>query len=232
MTTNHLVITDVGFWSNPAHASSVVKVLAMAGQATPPGRSIKRMLLLRYAVHLIWIGGICGRRARADWAKAIPTRKGSSQAIVGATGVRATAWGEGIGRVNWGPSAAGGLFPQLPGIIHNPWSGRQKRRWGHSKQRSGRTLQPAGEPRTPGPVVKARSLRCRLDASPTTEITPRNETDTVAAYKRTAPGARRWPRREAGLKPYWGKPAVRNFRGGGRNETHGLMAFCHDAPKG
>jgi hypothetical protein len=36
----------------------------------------------------------------------------------------------------------------------------------------------------------------------------------------------------SGLKPYWGKPAVRNFREGGRNVVHGLMPICHEAPKG
>src|SRR6185437_11707840 len=35
-----------------------------------------------------------------------------------------------------------------------------------------------------------------------------------------------------GLKPYWGKPAVRNFRGGRGNVMHGLMPICHAAPKG
>jgi hypothetical protein len=42
------------------------------------------------------------------------------------------------------------------------------------------------------------------------------EISTVAAYKR------REPRRSlltARLKPYWGKPTVRNFRGGGGNES-------------
>jgi hypothetical protein len=43
---------------------------------------------------------------------------------------------------------------------------------------------------------------------------------------------RSWPRREAGLKPYWGKPTVRNFRGGGGDEVQGLTAVCHDARKG
>ena len=37
---------------------------------------------------------------------------------------------------------------------------------------------------------------------------------------------------EACLKPYWGKPAVRNFRGGRGNEMDGLMTICHDARKG
>ena len=37
---------------------------------------------------------------------------------------------------------------------------------------------------------------------------------------------------QAGLKPYWVKPTVRNFRGGGGNEVHGLVTICHDARKG
>jgi len=35
-----------------------------------------------------------------------------------------------------------------------------------------------------------------------------------------------------GLKPYWGKPAVRNFRGGGGNVVQGLVTFCHAVRKG
>src|SRR5438093_471243 len=99
--------------------SSVVKVLAGAGQATPPGRSIKRMLQLRYASHLVRSRGNCGCRAAPNTAKAIPLRKASSYALTGTTGVRATAWGERTGRVNWGPSAAGGSVPQPDGISHN-----------------------------------------------------------------------------------------------------------------
>jgi len=44
-------------WGDPAHASSVVKALAEAGRANSPGRSIKRMLQLRYTAYLIRIGG-------------------------------------------------------------------------------------------------------------------------------------------------------------------------------
>src|SRR5437867_2557195 len=107
MTINHPVITDVGLRGDPAHASSVVKVLAGAGQATPPGRSIKRSLQLRYTTHVIRNRGICGCRAGTDMAKAVPATKKSSQAVVGTTGVRTTAWGEWTDRVNWGPSVAG-----------------------------------------------------------------------------------------------------------------------------
>jgi len=51
----------------------------------------------------------------------------------------------------------------------------------------------------------------------------------VAAYKHL--GAK-VAAAQAGLKPYWGKPTVRNFRGGGGNDVHGLVTICHDARKG
>src|SRR6266852_4117886 len=232
MTMNHPVIADLGFRGDPAQESSVVKVLAGAGQATPPGRSIKRMLQLRYATHLVRSRGRCGRRAAANSAKAIPVRKTSWYALTGTTGVRATAWGERTGRVNWGPSAAGGLVPQPDGIIHKPLGGRQRRRCGHSKRGACRTEQPAGEPRATGPAVVVRSSRCRLVARLTTDRPQRNEIPTVTAYKQAPTRPRRWPWRQAGLKPYWGKPTVRNFRGGGGNEVDGLMTVCHDARKG
>src|SRR6266568_7794727 len=113
MTMNHPVIADLGFRGDPAQESSVVKVLAGAGQATPPGRSIKRMLQLRYATHLVRSRGRCGCRAGANSAKAIPVRKASSNALSGTTGVRATAWGERIGRVNWGPLRLADWFRSL-----------------------------------------------------------------------------------------------------------------------
>jgi hypothetical protein len=229
---NHPVITDLRCWGDPAQASSVVKVLAEAGRATPPGRSIKRRLQLRYATHPVRIGGTCGCRTRAKRVKAEPAMKTSSCAVAGTTGVRATAWGERTGRVNWGPSAAGGSVPQPDGIIHNPLGGRQRRRCGHSKQRSVRTIQPAGEPRATGPAVVVRSSRCRLVERPTTGKTPGNEIPTATAYKLARQRQRRWPWPQAGLKPYWGKPTVRNFRGGGGNEVDGLMTVCHDARKG
>jgi len=229
---NHLVIIDVGFRGDPAHASSVVIVLAGAGQATAPGRSIKQKLPLRYATHRVRIGGNCGCRARAKMAKAIPATKTSSSAVVGTTGVRATAWSGRTGRVNWGPSAVGELDSQLGGIRHKPLGSRQRRRCGHSKRRACRTEQPAGEPRATGLAVVVRSSRCRLGASPTTEPTLGNEIPTGTAYKPARTRWRRWPWPQASLKPYWGKPAVRNFRGGRGNEVEGLMAICHDARKG
>ena len=67
------------------------------------------------------------------------------------------------------------------------------------------------------------------DASPITEPTRADEISTVAAYKLRV---QRRSRLTACLEPYWGKPAVRNLRGGGGNEVNGLMTICHDARKG
>src|SRR5438093_3972805 len=222
MTMNQPVIADLGTWGDPVQESSVVKALAGAGQAAPPGSSIKRMLQLRYASHLIRSRGDCGCRAAPNTAKAIPVRKASSYALTGTTGVRATAWGEGTGRVNWGPSAADGPVPQPDGISHNPLGGRQRRRCGHSKRRADRIIQPGGEPRATGLAVVVRGCWCRLVVRPITDKMLATEIPTVAAYKQAPIRLRRWPQRQASLKPYWGKPTVRNFRGGG-NEVDGLM---------
>lgn len=216
MTMSHPVITDVNIRGDPVHESSVVKVPVGAGRATPPGRSIKRTLQLRYA-------DLAGSEARGKVVaesmqrgrRLISARKTLSQALARTTGVRATARGERTGRVNWGPSLAGGPVPQPDGIIHKPLGGRQRRRCGYSKRRASRTIQPAGEPRATGPVVAVRSSRCRLVERPTTDKTLGNEIPTVTAYKRALTRPRRWPWRQAGLKPYWGKPTVRNFREGG-----------------
>src|SRR5258708_25770766 len=233
MTIGHLVITDVDERGDPIHASSVVKVLAGAGHATPTGRSVKRTSqTLRHTTHAIrktWKDVIA--EPLRTWRRPKSGRKISSRALSGITGVQAAARGEGIGRINWGPSAAGELVSQPDGIMHKPEGGRQRRRWGRRKQRSGGTTQPAREPRATGLAVRVRSLRCRVVARPITDPTLWTEIRRRTAYKPAWRRWRRWPWRQAGLKPYWGKPAVRNFRGGGRNEVQGLMAICHDARK-
>jgi hypothetical protein len=117
------------------------------------------------------------------WRRPMSGRKKSSKALSGVTGVQAAAHGEGIGRVNWGPSAASELDSQPGGIMHKPEGGRQRRRCGHSKQRAGRTTRPAGEPRATGPVVQVRSLRCRMVERPITDLTSRTEIRTVTASK-------------------------------------------------
>lgn len=194
MTISHPVITDVGFRGDPAHASSVVKVLAGAGQATPPGRSIKRSLQLRYTAHAIRNRGVCGCRADTDMAKAAPAAKQSSRAVAGTTGVQATAWGKRTGRVNWGPSAAGGVDPQPDGIIHKPSDGRQRRGCGHSKRRSCGTAQPAGEPRATGRGTLSQRPGVPLGRkSDYGTKTHSEEIETVVAYKRVLQVSKRGP---------------------------------------
>ena len=175
-----------------------------------PGRSMKRTLQPRYATHLVRSRGVSGRRAGANSAKTEPAMKTSLNAIAGTTGVRVTAWGERTGRVNWGPSAAGGLVLQPDGIIHNPLGGRQRRRCGHSKRRACRTEQPVGEPRATG----------RVD-----EVEPASDAGRKPDYgiKRARRRPKLWQlislRRQrrslltTRLKPYWGKPTVRNLEG-------------------
>jgi len=165
-------------------------------------------------------------------AKAAPAAKESSRAVAGTSGVGATAWGGRTGGVNWGPSAAGGLISQPGGINHKPPGGRQRRGGGHSKRRAGRTIPPTGEPRATGLVVGVRSRRCRLVASPTTDKATGTEIPTGTSSKRMRTHPRRWPLRQAGLKPYWGKPALRNFSGARGNEVDGLVTICHKARKG
>src|SRR5208337_2869718 len=61
----------------------------------------------------------------------------------------------------------------------------------------------------------------------------RRTSRSLAAYK--SPGVCPTAKVAAGqfgLKPYWGKPAVRNFRGGRGNGMQNLMAICHAARKG
>ena len=218
MTNNHPVIIDVSQRGDPAHESSIVKARTGAGQATYQAVASSECRSLVTWPHLIRIDGNCSVRANMKVAKTEPPTKNSSFAVGGATGVRTTAWEERVGRVNWGPSGVCGLDSQPDGIRHKPLGGRQRRRCGRSKQRSSRTIQPAGEPRTTGPAGGISSLRCRLDASPVTELPSKLRMPAVTAYKPAKDVERRWPWRQAGLKPYWGKPAVRNFRGGGGND--------------
>ena len=178
---SHPVITDVNFRGDPIHESSVVKAPVGAGRATPPGRSIKRTLQLRYAV-------LAGSEARGGVVaeplqrrrRLVSARKTLLSALAGTTGVRATARGERTGRVNWGPSAAGGLVPQPNGIIHNPLDGRQRRRCGHSKRRAGRTIQPTGEPRATGPAVVVRSSLRSLCSAAHKAASPAGESPAMA----------------------------------------------------
>ena len=69
----------------------------------------------------------------------------------------------------------------------------------------------------------------RLDESPTTGYNACNG-DRDCGSVATCLGSRS-VLLTTRLKPYWGKPAVRNFRGDGGNGRHGLIAVCHEARK-
>ena len=57
------------------------------------------------------------------------------------------------------------------------------------------------------------------------------ERDLKKLGRHISPQGRRLPL-TTGLKPYWGKPAVRNFREGRGNVMHGLMPTLPRSPKG
>ena len=88
MTIAHLVITDVDERGDPIHGSSVVKVLAGAGQATPLGRSVKRTpQKLRNTTHAIrktWNYVIA--EPLSTRRRPLSGRKISSRALSGITG--------------------------------------------------------------------------------------------------------------------------------------------------
>jgi hypothetical protein len=68
------------------------------------------------------------------------------------------------------------------------------------------------------------------DASPTTESNAHGPESHWGRVKVAARRRRACP--TASLKPYRGKPAVRNFRGSRGNAVDGLVTICHDARKG
>jgi hypothetical protein len=82
------------------------------------------------------------------------------------------------------------------------------------------------EPRASGPECSDEN---RLVADTVRRLNPDG---LLAAYKPARENAARRLRSRFGLKPYWGKSAVRNFRGGEGNVMHGLAAICHAARKG
>jgi len=128
-------------------------------------------------------------------------------------------------RVNWGTSAsrkANGITKK-PGVsgrssdvaIVSDEAGGQNNRWRSQGPLDGCVV---------SEVVSAARRKPDYGIKTLTD-----EISTVAAYKLA--GQRR-PLLTARLEPYWGKPAVRNLRGGGGNEVNGLVTVCHEARKG
>src|SRR2546427_1501114 len=219
----HVVIADVR-QSDLPHASSAVNVPSEAGLARSRAAALSECCRFVKRSHATRSVANNGCRALNEGAKAKP---GSQARWMATWNHRSKDSGteSSSDRVNWGTSGS----PAADGIRIQTGGEDQKLGCGHSKPRGWRTEQPLAEPRATGQVCGVRSQACRLDASPTTELTRLGQIATVIASKPPL----RWRRVQltACLKPYWGKPAVRNFRGGRGNAMQGLMTICHTKPE-
>ena len=208
-TSVHVVITDVRK-GDRLHASSVVNV--------PSGVGLARFRAAALSECCRFVNRPCAIRKHGDYGCRVPT--GWTKASSGAQTRQSALWNHRSrdggtesrsGIVNWGPSArrkAGGISHKSPvadrssdGVIVSDEAGGQHNRW--------RSQGPLGE----CVVSEAGSAAGR---KPDYGIQTRSdETSTVVESK-----FRVWERRvrlTARLKPYWGKPAVRNLRGGRGN---------------
>jgi hypothetical protein len=88
-----------------------------------------------------------------------------------------------------------------------------------------------------GPWGKAMSVACTvvLDRADGSGSERRSHVATASTKDggklRVLDWRRQAPSEMPALKPYWGKPAVRNFREGAGDVTQGLVAICHAARK-
>ena len=205
----HVVIADV-WQSDLPHASSAVNVPSEAGLARFRAAALSECCRLVKRPHAFRSVAINGCRALNEGAKAKPGTRARRLATWNHRG-KDSGTESSFDRVNWGTSGS----PAADGISTQTGGEGQKLGCGHSKLRGWRTEQPLAEPRATGRVCGVRSPTCRLDASPATEQTRQVEIATVIASKPAC--RRRRAQLKARLKPYWGKPAVRNFRGGRGN---------------
>jgi hypothetical protein len=170
------------------------------------------------------VGGPSGCRARTGWAKArsgAQTRRSASWSHRSRDGgTESSSDGE-----NWGPSAG----RELAGIIKKPAGSRRGSDVAIVSEEAGGQQ---NRRRSQGP------LGGRVASEPVSAAERKFDHGIQRAQGRERQGrringaSREGRRLSARLKPYWGKPAVRNFRGGGGKAEQGLMAVCHDARKG
>jgi len=209
-TRIHVVISDA-WWSDLPGESSLVKVPTEAGQARlRAAASSECCCFVKRTPEKFGMGEPSGCRA--------PTGEGEGQALCGTRcHAKENRRSKGSGtpssseRVNWGPSER----PRTAGIIHKPAgairgsdvaivsdeAGGQNNRW-----------------RSQGPLggcVVSEAMSAAGGNSHCGIKTLMAEISTVVASKPLT--KRRRALLTARLKPYWGKPAVRNFRGGGGN---------------
>jgi len=125
------------------------------------------------------------------------------------------------GRINWGPCAS--LEPRAISIklavarrssdvaIVSQEAGGHYNRW-----------------RSQGPLDRRAVSEAASAAGAQARLRNKTRAEEIAAVAAYKLQQRRLPL-TACLEPYWGKPAVRNLRGGGGNERNGLAAICHAA---
>jgi hypothetical protein len=208
-TRVHVVITDVRKSDRP-HASSVVNVLSGAGLARFRAAAERECCRFVNRPHAVRMCGNCGCRVPTGWAKAtsgVPTRWSTSWSHRSRDGGTESS----SGRVNWGTSVrrrAVGINPKPAvadrssdvAIVSDEAGGQNNRR---------RSLGPLGG-WVVSDAVRAAWARARLRKQNALGK------DLHCGHVK-APERGRRARLTARLKPYWGKPAVRNFRGGRGN---------------
>ncbi len=199
----HVVIADVR-QSDPPHASSVVNVPSEAGLARFRAAALSECCRFVKRPHASRSVAINGCRALNEGVKAKPGMRPRRLATWNHRS-KDSGTGSSPDRVNWGTSGS----PVADGIRTQTGGEGQKLGCGHSKLRGWRTEQPLAEPRATGRVCGVRSQSCRLDASPTTELTRLGQIATVSASKR--PLRRRRVHLTACLKPVLGKTRRTEF---------------------
>jgi hypothetical protein len=162
----------------------------------------------------------CGCRAAAKSAKAITV--GEATAMCNRPVHRGTEDGtyEQTRRLNWGPS----LFPpaRVGGLGSKCISCRAEERGADevivSDDPEGQHNPPASQGPLDGIGLGTFRLSFPSRGGLVRKDHYRRKTNTpLAVYKSICSADRRRSRLNSRLKPYWGKPTVRNFRGGGEN---------------
>jgi hypothetical protein len=194
--------------------SSDVKALTRAGQAMQAGCSIKRTSQLRYEPH-----------AGSGWAwiKVVvePVGTGAKTSPAGKNIVKCTcrshrSMDDSTRQIDCQSKL--GTFCGLTrkrrdrvDIIDKLLGGSQKRGYGHSKRRARETIQLCG-----GAKGHWTNWQ-RIAGTLARKTAGRTLANTWPLLQRRISCNSEGRRRKARLKPYWGKPTVRNFRGSGEN---------------
>jgi len=209
-TRVHVVITDV--WrSDPPCESSVVKFPSGAGKARL--RAVASSECCSFVKQTPAVSGKRGTKRLPS-----PYRMGEGRAVRGTrchTNENRRSRGDGTQssseRVNWGPSGR----RRAVGINHKPTVATRSSDVAIVSEEAGGQN---NRRRSQGPLggcVVSEAMSAAGRQSHYGIETRMDEISTVAASKLAE--RRRRARLTARLKPYWGKPAVRNYRGGGGN---------------